>query len=212
MTAPPSQIDVDELRSRLRAKRRGLDFATSRDHSYAAVSRSLDLAELTSATTVGAYLADDGELAPRPLVEMLADRGVLIHLPVVDEDGLMRFRAWDPDAPLVEGRWGIPVPLEPSESRSADELDVIITPLVAVDRHGTRIGRGAGYYDRALAHRLVRKGRPVVVGYAHDFQLADDTLPRNPWDVPLDLLVTDERILRWTDRDHPRQGSHADRR
>ena len=76
---------------------------------------------------------------------------------------------------------------------------MVIAPLVAVDRSGTRIGRGAGYYDRALAHRLERGGRPAIIGYAHHFQLVDGTLPRHGWDVPLDALVTEEANLRWTE-------------
>ena len=156
--------------------------------------------EIAAATTAGVYLVDDGELDPRPLIELLVGRAAAIHLPVVEEDDVMRFRSWDTVSPLTEGRWGIPVPAEPSQTRSADELDVVIAPLVAVDRHGTRIGRGAGYYDRALAHRLERVGRPVIIGYAHHFQLVDDTLPRHSWDVPLDVLVTGEQqILRWTE-------------
>jgi 5-formyltetrahydrofolate cyclo-ligase len=197
--APAGELDVVELRRRLRARRRSLDFPTQRDHSYAAASQSPGVPEITTATTAGVYLADDGELDPRPVIELLVNRSAVVHLPVVDEDDVMRFRAWDTVSPLIEGRWGIPVPADPSQTRSAEELDVVIAPLVAVDRHGTRIGRGAGYYDRTLAHRLERGGRPAIIGYAHHLQLVDGTLPRHVWDVPLDVLVTEEATLRWTE-------------
>lgn len=201
MTPPPLEVDVGELRRRMRAQRRALDYATQRDHGHAITSRSLEVPEITTAETLGVYLADEGELGTQSLIEVLDNRGATIHLPVVGEDDVMRFRSWDAFSPLVEGRWNIPVPPGTGEIRSADQLDVVITPVVAVDRHGTRIGRGAGYYDRALAHRLERAGRPTIIGCAHDFQLVDQTLVRHEWDVPLDLLVTEERILRWTEGD-----------
>lgn len=192
-----NEPDIVGLRRRFRDRRRSLDIPTQSEHAQAALDRALEVTEITTATTVGAYLADDGELDPRPLIEMFENRAALVHLPTVGEDDVMRFRAWDAVSPLVEGRWGIPVPAEPSEPHPASDLDVVIAPVVAVDRHGTRIGRGAGYYDRALAHRLEHDGPPTIIGYAHHFQLVDGTLPRHPWDVPLDALVTHQETLRW---------------
>jgi 5-formyltetrahydrofolate cyclo-ligase len=212
MTAPPGDPDVGELRRRLRARRRALDSATQRDHATAAAERALDLPEITTASSAGVYLADDGELDPRPLIERLVDRSVVVHLPVVEEDDVMRFRSWDTVSPLLEGRWGLAVPADPTETRAATQLDVVIAPLVAVDGDGTRIGRGAGYYDRALARRIGGDGNPTIIGYGHHFQLVDDALPRRSWDVPLDVLVTEQESRRWTDRDQPVPGSDPDRR
>ena len=161
------------------------------------MERSSDVPEITAAATVAAYLPDDGELDPGPLLELVAGRGAAVHLPSVDRDDVMRFGSWDGRSPLKNDRWGIPAPGDRAERRTADRLDVVITPLVAVDRDGTRIGRGAGYYDRALAHRLDRAGRPAIIGYAHHFQLVDDALARHEWDVPLDVLVTDREVRRW---------------
>mgnify|MGYP001817468535 CR=1 FL=1 len=193
--------DVGELRRRLREQRRGLDLDAQRRRADAVAARGFGVPEIAAARTVGTYLPDDGEVDPTPLTEKLDQRGAALHLPVVGGDDLLRFRSWDLRSALVEGRWGIAVPDEPSETRSTDELDVVIVPLVAADPRGTRIGRGVGYYDRALAHRLELDGRPLIVGYAHHFQLVDATLPRQPWDVPLDVLVTEQRVLRFTDGD-----------
>lgn len=185
----------------MRAQRRALDDETRRERESAATARSLEVPEIAAAATVGAYLADDGELGTRSLLDALTDRGADVHLPVVGDDDVLRFRSWDTRSPLVEGRWGIRIPAESGETRSADELEVVIAPVVAADHQGTRIGRGAGYYDRSLAHRLERAGAPTIIGYAHDFQLVDQVLPRHEWDVPLDGLVTERQVLRWTDGD-----------
>lgn len=164
------------------------------------MAHAADLPEIAGAATLGAFLADDGELDPAPLVETLAER-VSLHLPVIGTNDAMRFRPWHRGTPLTEGRWGIPVPPDRGQDRGAGDLDVVIAPVVAVDRHGTRIGRGAGYYDRALHHRIGRPGRPTIVGYAHQLQLVEVALPRRRWDVPLDVLVTEAGVVRWTEAD-----------
>jgi 5-formyltetrahydrofolate cyclo-ligase len=54
---------------------------------------------------------------------------------------------------------------------------------------------GGGYYDRTLAYLRQRKHwrRPLLAGVAHECQRLE-SLPRNPWDVPLDLVATEERL------------------
>src|SRR5690606_24554150 len=71
-------------------------------------------------------------------------------------------------------------------------LDVIFVPLVAFDSRGTRLGMGAGYYDRALAFRLLRKHwrGPKPIGLAYDYQRLPRIEPA-PHDVPLDAVVTE---------------------
>ena len=59
-----------------------------------------------------------------------------------------------------------------------------------IRQSGSRLGMGAGYYDRYLA-RLVAPLRPLLVGLAHDVQRSEQPLPQNPWDVPLDAVVTE---------------------
>lgn len=68
-------------------------------------------------------------------------------------------------------------------------LDLIVTPGVAFDRQGNRMGRGKGYYDRLLATT-----RATKIGVAYHFQLVD-TLPTEPHDVPMDAVITDQIAL-----------------
>lgn len=106
----------------------------------------------------------------------------------------MTFREWRADDVLVPGAFGIEEP--PDDGRgavSADALSVVVAPCVAVDRAGTRVGFGAGYYDRALAEP---DRRPEVVVAAFDVQVLADELPRRPWDVPADVVVTERRTWR----------------
>ena len=75
--------------------------------------------------------------------------------------------------------------LEPQNEPYAGDFDLIIVPGVAFDRHGNRIGRGKGYYDRFLCHHLAVKR----IGICFDFQLVDE-VPAEPFDIKMDEVIT----------------------
>lgn len=88
---------------------------------------------------------------------------------------------------LKKGAYGI---LEPSVVKTADEkdIDVILVPGLAFDRHGGRMGFGKGYYDRLLETSIA-----VKIGLCYDFQLFD-TIPTESHDVPMDFIITEKEI------------------
>jgi 5-formyltetrahydrofolate cyclo-ligase len=75
-------------------------------------------------------------------------------------------------------------------------LDLILTPLVAFDDQGNRLGMGGGFYDRTLAYLGRRKHwkKPRLIGTAHAFQQVA-RLPHESWDVPLHGVVTEKALL-----------------
>jgi 5-formyltetrahydrofolate cyclo-ligase len=97
---------------------------------------------------------------------------------------------------LPPGRFGIRSPAPPASALPFAELDVVLVPLVAFDRHGTRIGMGGGYYDRGFAFRIAAPPPPFLVGLAYHWQL-HEPLDRRQWDVPLDAVITDRAVHRF---------------
>lgn len=184
-------------RRRLRAARRSIEPNTARKHSLA-VARHVSTSGLPlRARRFALYLSDDGELDTGALIDRLLARGHLVALPVVLPDRLLRFYRYTPQTRLLRNRHGI---LEP-DTRIArhvptQTLDVILMPLVAFDAHGHRLGMGGGYYDATIS-RLRR--RPLLVGLAHALQRVQP-LRAAAWDVPLDAVVTEEGISRFTHR------------
>jgi len=146
------------------------------------------------ASTIGLYLANDGELDLIPLAERLAAAGKHMVLPVVrsapGRRPLLEFYRWDTRTPLVRNRYGILEPAPGAGFVPAIALDLLLVPLVAFDRHGTRLGMGAGYYDRFLG-ALTPGLRPHTVGVAHEVQRSGDPLPSTAWDVPLEGVITE---------------------
>lgn len=153
------------------------------------------------ASHVALYWPADGEPDVRDLAGHARLHGKKLYLPIVGHGGTMRFGLWPPAAKLRRNRYGIPEPVGSRRSVTATGLDLLVMPLVAFDERGNRLGMGGGYYDRALAGRR----RPVLAGVAFAFQQAAG-IPAQPWDIPLDIVVTERgRRPRWQRRTAPRR-------
>ena len=154
---------------------------------------SLD--EFKEAKNVMLYVSFNNEVSTIEIIkELLIKKGknvivpyVLKNNPILQLSELKNFNELEPKT------FGI---LEPKDSYvrgfSYKNIDLIILPGVAFDQNGHRIGYGYGYYDRFL--KKLSKN-VVKVGFAFDFQLVEK-IPEERHDVPVDIVVTEERILR----------------
>lgn len=182
------------LRQRIKANRAALD---ARDLALAARAirdTLLELPEITSAQRVAAYVAVGNEPGTGPLVEELSERGVEVILPVVQPDFDLDWGIYQGPSSLASAPRGL---LEPTGATigpdAVTEVDVVIVPGMAVDRRGTRLGKGAGCYDRVLA-RL--GGQTPAFLVLHDGEVLDMPIPREPHDVPVDTAVTPSGLHR----------------
>ncbi len=187
----PQSAVTAHLRATARAARVALDGA-ARDRAQAAIAaRLVALPGLVAGTRLGWYLPTDGEVDLDAACAPLRARGVELLLPLVGPEHSLRFAPWHDDTPLQTNRYGIDEPAHsPDQSVTAGQLDAVVVPCVAVDPAGHRIGFGAGYYDRALAPSSARR-----IGVVFEVQVVDHLEPA-PWDVPLDLVLTEARELR----------------
>lgn len=151
---------------------------------------------LLTVSTCGVYFAfhADGEIDTLPLLSRLWSMGKTVACPVLSGGSGMDFYSVTPTTRLVTNRYAILEPITRG-ARSGRYLNplaltALFMPLVAFDDVGTRLGMGAGYYDRYIG-RLSHTLRPLLIGLAHEVQRAPDPLPRNAWDVPLDAVVTE---------------------
>jgi len=194
----PSLSSPRQIRQHCRHLRRGLGRAEQTGHSLAFLKLLGESGLLLRDRRIGGYLAADGELDLAPMIRLLQQRGTLFHLPVLRAypDGKLWFVRHRPDGPLIANRFGIPEP--PFRHQGALlpwTLDTLLLPLVAFDAECNRIGMGGGFYDRTLAYLRNRTvwRRPRLVGVAHECQRMP-RLPLQPWDVPLDIVITESRI------------------
>ncbi|QXD14689.1 5-formyltetrahydrofolate cyclo-ligase [Rhodocaloribacter litoris] len=188
----------EALRARLRALRAGLDEAAYAARSQAIIERVLALPELQHARTIHIYwpLVTRREVDTRPLIAHLQAADKQIVLPVVDTTeqpgrGRPRLRhvRFTGAGALRPNRWGIDEPVN-GESVPPEALDLVIVPALGAGRNGYRLGHGYGYYDAFLAGLTVPTVCPV-----YDACLLE-TVPAEPHDVPVSVIVTEYETLR----------------
>lgn len=138
----------------------------------------------TAGRVVAGYVAIGSEADPARLIEGAAALGCITALPhVTGKVAPMRFLQWTVGDPLEKGPFGLSQPCG-----DAPEIrpDIVLVPLVAFDTRLMRLGQGAGHYDRALS----MLDDSAAIGIAWSVQ-ATDILPTEPWDVPLDAVLTE---------------------
>ena len=137
------------------------------------------------------YRPKGDEIDPRPLMNRLAQAGVLLALPVAFErDAPLEFRAYAPGDRLEPDAYNIASPT--AEARVV-RPDLVITPLLAFDRRGRRIGQGGGHYDRTLAG-LKAEGPVFVLGLGYAGQEIAE-VPIEPHDQRLDAILTEKAYI-----------------
>jgi 5-formyltetrahydrofolate cyclo-ligase len=132
------------------------------------------------------------EIDVRELIGGLAADGVQMALPVMaGSDAPLIFREWRTGDALLPGAFGV---YEPAGDAPTLEPDIAVTPLLAFDAAGNRLGYGGGYYDRTL--RDLRGRREIIaVGVGYDEQEIS-SIPGHTGDEILDMIITDQRTLR----------------
>ena len=76
-------------------------------------------------------------------------------------------------------------------------LDLILLPLIAVDKSGYRLGKGGGYYDTTLLDISRSITHPILCGVGFNNQLID-VVPKHDWDIRLDYFASDQQLIKFT--------------
>jgi 5-formyltetrahydrofolate cyclo-ligase len=154
------------------------------------------LHEFRDAKLIASYVSKDYEVQTSTIIQGLLAEGKRVIVPLVDtsSSALLFFEIHSLDE-LRPGRFGIPEPANNGAPVSLSESSLLLVPLLAWDDRGHRIGYGRGYFDKALASR----GSSIAVGLALESQKVA-MIPETSSDVPLDTIVTEERVVRFRGR------------
>lgn len=195
---PSSAMQLSELRREIRSQRRQLSPQAQLQHSLQLKRLAANYAPFRHSRRIAFYFAAQGEIDPAPLMQQAFKAGKQVFLPVLrsrPEHGLW-FAPYYPGDPLQHNRFLIPEPvMHRRRTVMPWAMDLVFMPLVGFDLHGNRLGMGGGYYDRTFAFKRLRrhwKG-PKLIGIAHDLQQID-RLPSQPWDIPMDAVITEKAI------------------
>jgi len=190
---PPPDLAEIKRRARLAAKarRRSLSEANRERAGLVIADRLLDVVELRRTSVVSGYLPIRSEVDVRPILQRLRDQGHITVLPcVVESNAPLVFRQWIEGDTLVAEPFGT---LAPDPAAREREPDLLLVPLLAFDPRGVRLGYGGGFFDRTL--EALRKRKSVVaIGVAFGVQEVGE-VPADESDQPLDLIVTERRVI-----------------
>lgn len=184
--------EKNEVRISVTDRRRRRSEAERAQAAQAIALHAPAVAALVRARRVAAYLSMPSEPGTGPLLDWLTGLGTEIVVPVSNADRTLDWVAYAPGE-VVVGDLGVPEPTGPRRGESAlHACEVAIIPALAVDHGGNRLGRGAGYYDRALADFP-----GVTCALVYDDELRAE-LPHEPHDRPVDLVLSPGGLFRPT--------------
>jgi len=146
--------------------------------------------------TVGLCWPYRNEYDARFFAHRLREKGARTALPVVVAPRTpLIFREWHPGVKMAHGVYDIPYPAESPEVAPT----VLLVPMNGFDAQGYRLGYGGGFFDRTLEKLAASQRKPLVIGVT--FELARiDTIRPQPYDIPMDYIVTERAAYRRGER------------
>lgn len=143
------------------------------------------------AAFVACYLSTPDEVDTWSIIERAWRMKKRVFAPVLEKNDVLQFCELTADTDVLVNQYGIAEPLD-GETVAPRMLDIVITPVVAYDNAGHRVGMGGGYFDRTFSFLRGRKHffHPKLIGVAFACQEVEEITP-NPWDIPLFATVSD---------------------
>ena len=138
---------------------------------------------------VSGFMPINTEISPVPAMEEAAAHGPVCVPVIMGKAQPLKFALWTPGCDMEGGAFRAMIPVDPQFVTP----EVLIVPLVAFTRRGERLGYGGGFYDRTL-QGLRAKSATLAIGFAYAAQEAE-TLPYDPNDQPLDMIVTEDAVI-----------------
>lgn len=179
-----------EIRQKMLALRRALSASEKEEKSRALTGNLISLKAYQEARRILTYLAMPGEADLDPLIRRALADGKEVYVPVcLPEKQMEAGRLLDMEH-FVKGPYGLRDLPKGYSTISPEEIDLVLVPGVAGSPDGTRLGMGAGYYDRYLS-KVPYEKRVLVLW---DFQVVEE-LPSEPFDQFMAAIVTDTDII-----------------
>ena len=181
-------MDKKELRRYIREQKRHFTPQQLGEMSLGIMSSLLSHSQIQKADSVLMYHSLPDEVDTHSALDQLLAMGKKVLLPkVVSETEMTIHEYTGQDSLQPSEPYGILEPTTPEFSISNFQFSiVIVVPGMAFDKHGHRLGRGKGYYDRFLS----RIPNIYKIGVCFPFQLIDK-VPSEPTDILVDEVLTD---------------------
>lgn len=189
--------DREELRQTILRARDGLSDKDRQAKSISVMQNFWTLPGMQHWSTLFIYVNFRSEVETLELIKNCINQDIRVAVPLVDASAvrMIPLLIKNPEQDLVPGYYNIPEP-DPKKSLRLEpgEIDAAVIPGSVFDIHGGRLGYGGGYYDRFL---LTDAPQAKRIGLAFELQVVDK-VELEPHDQPLDILITEKRIVNIT--------------
>ena len=184
-------ITKEALRAEVLARRAAMSAADRGAAAEAIAQQAAAVGLITRARRIAVYLSMAAEPGTGVLIETLAALGTELVAPVTGPDHCLDWARITPESATATASIGMAEPTGPRLGPSAlESCDLVLLPALAVDHAGHRLGRGAGYYDRALTNL----GVPLcALVFAHELV---PEVPHEDHDVPVQMALTPQGLFR----------------
>lgn len=180
------------LRAELRERRQLLSDSQRESASDGVAAQLHDLIRAHGARSVSCFLSTTTEPGTRRFVREAVAAGIRVLLPITRADGLLDWAVANDSDEVSEGLYGLPEPTgEVLGPIAVNDVDLMIIPAAAIDRTGTRLGWGRGYFDKTIGSM---EKCPPVYAVIYDSEVLD-SLPREVHDQPVDGIVTPTQTI-----------------
>lgn len=196
----PKADEKRRLRAAMRARSGPEDAARARASGLAACRHLVAWSGFAGASQVVAFASLADEVDTRAIIDAAFAAGKRVLLPRIS-GATLEFVETRPAETLVPGRFGVSEPRSEVGARRVADGSIVLVPGLAFDRCGGRLGRGAGYYDRALAEIAGCESSTRFIGVAFPRQVVE-RVPMSAHDVRMHGILT-EAGLTWVESAGP---------
>lgn len=184
--------DKKHLREYYRKQRQSLSAEDRTAFAQTIFDSLIKMPLIQKAQHIAFYRALREEISTDLLLDWALSHHQSCYVPIVSDNANLQFVAVSKETIWKPNKFSVLEPADPHSltTREPAALDVILVPLVSFDKKGTRLGMGAGFYDKTFAFKKEAR-TPTLIGLAFECQ-QHDQLPCASWDIPLDMVVTEK--------------------
>lgn len=192
-------ISKIEIRKKSREIRRKILPIHRHQAAQSAAQLFIGLPLFKQSNNIACYLALQDEFDASSIIEAIWQAKKVCYVPVLstEQENTLNFVRYEYGDALHLNRYSILEPVNITRMMAPETLDLVITPVVAFDLQGHRLGTGGGYYDRTFAFLnaplAYTEKKPYMMGLAYAAQQMD-ALPKESWDILLDGLMTETTV------------------
>ena len=142
---------------------------------------------------IASFISFKSEISTQFLNEFLLNNGKILCLPIIKNNSeTLNFIEYNLKTKLVSGKFGI---MQPSDLSKEFLPEIILTPCLAFDENGFRLGYGGGYYDKTFSYLKKMKHKFLSIAVAFDDQKIDD-LVHDEYDQKIDYILTEKKLYK----------------